>query len=233
MANAEYTVTPIAPGTWAIQDRIVRFFLLEGSEKAALIDSGVSGGDVLSCIGALTCKPVILINTHGDSDHISSNTQFDSCLMHPAEFAFYEQNAADGSALPEAVQDGELIRLGGRNLRVILLPGHTPGSIALLDVENRMLFTGDAVSSTPVFLFGRERSLRAYLASMENLASMAGEFDRIVPSHGILDIAPSQINAQIDCARLLLAKKLPTQEPPYPIPAKMYSCNGAAIYYDK
>ena len=46
----------------------------------------------------------------------------------------------------QKLNDGDLIDLGDRCLRVIHLPGHSPGSIALLDVgSDRCLFSGDVV----------------------------------------------------------------------------------------
>ncbi len=44
----------------------------------------------------------------------------------------------------EALKDGEKIDLGGRTLIVKNFPGHTPGSITLLDKENQFIFMGDA-----------------------------------------------------------------------------------------
>ncbi len=39
--------------------------------------------------------------------------------------------------------DGEIIDNGNFKLKVLKVPGHTPGSIALFDEEKRILFTGD------------------------------------------------------------------------------------------
>ncbi|WP_067793877.1 MBL fold metallo-hydrolase [Actinomadura formosensis] len=46
--------------------------------------------------------------------------------------------------------EGDVIDLGGRRLEVLHLPGHTPGSIALLDAERDALFSGDIVAARPV-----------------------------------------------------------------------------------
>jgi glyoxylase-like metal-dependent hydrolase (beta-lactamase superfamily II) len=50
------------------------------------------------------------------------------------------------------VKDGDIFNLGGRHIQVIGTPGHTPGSICLLDKENKLLFTGDN-DNTAVWLF--------------------------------------------------------------------------------
>ncbi len=44
------------------------------------------------------------------------------------------------------LQDGDVLRLGGRDLRVVHVPGHTPGSIVLFDEKTATLLTGDAVA---------------------------------------------------------------------------------------
>ena len=46
----------------------------------------------------------------------------------------------------QRLADGDVLDLGDRCLRVIHLPGHSPGSIALLDIgSDRSLFSGDVV----------------------------------------------------------------------------------------
>lgn len=44
-----------------------------------------------------------------------------------------------------ALEDGAMIDLGDRRLRVLHLPGHTHGSIALLDLDTHALFSGDVI----------------------------------------------------------------------------------------
>lgn len=51
------------------------------------------------------------------------------------------------------VCEGQVFDLGGRTLEVIATPGHTRGSIVLFDKENRCLFSGDTVVSTPILIF--------------------------------------------------------------------------------
>ena len=67
--------------------------------------------------------------------------------MSPAE----AENYALGSqqTVPEVesriipVKEGDIIDLGARPLEIIDNPGHTPGSIAILDINNRVLIGGD------------------------------------------------------------------------------------------
>lgn len=65
--------------------------------------------------------------------------------------------------------DGDVIDLGDRWLRVVHLPGHTPGSVVLLDEDLRWLYTGDVLNDGPVFdeMFGAD--IPTYVASMRRL----------------------------------------------------------------
>ncbi len=227
-----YEVTPLGKSSWRIEGGIARAFLFAGSSRAMLIDSTDGHGNLVAVISALTSLPILLVNTHADADHISCNHQFTQTYMHPAEFAYYAEMAKPGYAQPMPLQDGQLINLGGQCFEVILLPGHTYGSIALLDRENRFLVAGDSVSSTPVFIFGRMRSIAALQVSLNRLKSRLEEFDVIYSSHGDFPIGKGQIDNELSCARKLLAGSLTPQEPPFPMPAKMYLWDGAGFYYN-
>lgn len=189
--------------TWRFEEDGVRFFLLAGSERALLIDSGMQTRNAKELAQALTDLPLSLLNTHADPDHIGSNGEFDEFYMHPAECVnFYGKQKRDGKILP--VWDGDVLDLGGRPLRVIALPGHTPGSIALLDEANRRLFSGDPVQDGRIFMFGECREMHAYIHSLRRLKNMAGQFDEIYPSHGSCPVSPGLIPRLIAAAEEIL-----------------------------
>ena len=127
-------IIQIHENTWRIEDGGVRLFLLAGTEKALLIDSGMNLNNARDIAAGLTNLPLSLLNTHADRDHIGSNEQFDAFYMHPAEEPVYRRSGKPGTILP--VREGDALNLGDRELRIIHLPGHTPGSIAVLDVQN-------------------------------------------------------------------------------------------------
>lgn len=188
--------------TWEFNEGGVRFFLLAGAEKAALIDSGMSTKNAKQLAEEITGLPLILINTHADVDHIGSNAQFDSFYMNPAECSNYYRSGRSGAFLP--ARDGDVIDLGGRPLKVIETPGHTPGSIALLDVLNRRIFTGDPIQDGRIFMFGVQREMHAYISSLERLEKMTSEFDLIYPSHGSCPVLPDMISKlKADAVKIL------------------------------
>lgn len=200
-------VIQMSENTWRMEEDGVRFFLLAGTERALLLDSGMQTRNAKEIAEGLTALPVELLNTHADPDHIAGNGEFASFYLHPAEASnYYNTQKRTGTFVP--VEDGQVIDLGGRRLEVILIPGHTPGSIALLDIEARTLYSGDTVQDGTVFLFGVQREPHAYLHSLQKLERESGRFDTIYPSHGTIPVSPALIGQLCEAARSLLAGEL-------------------------
>ncbi|CAN5625963.1 MBL fold metallo-hydrolase [soil metagenome] len=79
--------------------------------------------------------------------------------------------------------DGDAIDLGDRIFTVLHLPGHTAGSIGLLDQANRILFTGDVIYDPPAILDNLIGSNAAdYAASMRRLLTF--DVDAVHTGHG-------------------------------------------------
>ena len=189
--------------TWRIEDGGVRFFLLAGTEKALLIDSGMNVDNAREIAAGLTALPVSLLNTHADRDHIGSNEQFEVFYMHPAEEPVYRRSGKPGNILP--VQDGDVRDLGGRALRIIHLPGHTPGSIAVLDTQNRALISGDPIQTHGrIFMFGEHRSMPDYIVSLKRLEALSDQFDEIWPAHADIPVSPQVIRQLREGAQAVL-----------------------------
>ena len=200
-------IRQVNESTWIIVDGGVRLFLLAGAERALLIDSGMNLHNARDLAEGLTDRPVSLLNTHADRDHIGSNEQFDRFYMHPAEEALYRRSGKPGTVVP--VAEGDRLDLGGRPLEIIHLPGHTPGSIAVLDVNARVLLSGDPIQAHGrVFMFGAHRSLPDYVRSLERLEAYAGRFDEIWPSHADLPVGMDAARGLREGARAILAGQL-------------------------
>ena len=207
MKDSDYKKYEMGDGFWRIEDGSVHNYLLEGAERSVLIDAGVSGGDLLGAAQALTEKPVSLICTHADHDHVASAPQFNEVWLHPSEFErFLAQDIAPVPMRP--VWDGEKIDLGGRALTVIHIPGHTPGSIVLLEENARFILSGDSVSDHGVWMFGPGRCMQAYICSIERLIAMTDRFDVLHSAHGSPAIPPDILHETLEASHLLLAGKL-------------------------
>ncbi len=192
--------------TWRIEDGGVRCFLLKGAEQALLIDTGMTIHHVRQMAEALAGQPVLLLNTHADRDHTGCNEAFEAFRMHPDDEAQYRASGKGGRLIP--VRDGDEIDLGNRKLRIIHLPGHTPGSIAVLDISRRVLISGDPIQEHGrIFMFGPNRNLPDYIASLEKLEGMLPDFDELWPSHADLPISPAVIRRLHDEALKILRKE--------------------------
>lgn len=186
----------INENTYVCNDGHVRFFLLVGDNEALMIDSGMEITNAKELAQDITDKPIKLFNTHTDRDHIGSNAEFDQIMMNPAEFVNYEPEHPSQKMV--AVYDGDIIDLGNRPLKAIVLPGHTPGSTALLDLNSGMLFSGDPIQRNGrIFMFGQMRDISAYILSLERLLTMGDEIKEVYPCHGTcpigMDVVPELI----------------------------------------
>lgn len=194
----------IFENTWQIEDAGVRIFILAGFRRALVIDTGRSGLDVRKAAESVTQLPYDLLNTHADPDHIAGNAFFPTFFMHPSEASvYYKLRGGTGSFLP--VYDGDIIDLGGRELEIIHLPGHTPGSITVLDRKNRCLIGGDPIQAHgQIYMFGIHRDLHSYVYGLKKLADRR-DFDFVYPSHADLPVSRDVIPALIAAAEDILA----------------------------
>ena len=191
-------IIKINDNTWRFEDDGVRFFLLCGTEKAALVDTGMNTPNAREMAERLTDLPIALINTHADPDHISGNAAFDELYMSPAEEDNYRHNGGKGTIIP--VKEGDMIELGDRPLRIIDIPGHTPGSIAIMDERYRVLISGDSVEDGNVFMFGIYRNIDLYIESLRHLAKYDGQYDEVYAMHGSIPVKPDIIGKLIEGA---------------------------------
>ena len=149
--------------------------LVVGSEKALLIDSGLGAVDGLRAyVETLTDKPIICVPTHCHPDHAGGAALFDQVYMSPLDHGNLHWALSPERRLgdlvdfsnndPEVIKyasehvvdttdfsyidlsDGMEFDLGGIVMSVLALPGHTPGSMAILNANEHYIFTGDAVS---------------------------------------------------------------------------------------
>ncbi len=227
-----FELIKINDNSWRIESDMVRAYLFVGTKKALLVDSLNVSAPLSELVKNVTELPVMLVNTHADPDHITCNDQFEAEYMHPAEFALYRKNKKKNDAPAMPLWNGDIIDLGGRTFEVIHIPGHTCGSIALLDRENRVLVSGDTISASPIFIFGPFRDIHALQLSLQILKDRSSDYDRIYTSHGEYQVGVDQIDKILACSKELLAGHITAEEPPFPLPAKMYRYNGAGFYFD-
>ena len=218
---------------WIIEENGVRSFLFEGDRKAMLIDTGFGTLQIRELVAGLTSLPVFLVNTHTDKDHTGCNRDFKPVYMHPAEMDHYKNALPEGCRMENVhpLWEGDIIDLGFWQFEVILTPGHTPGSIMLLERKKRMLISGDSIQDGDIFMFGAGRNMQAFQSSLQKVSALANTFDSIWPSHGSYPLTADIIPSILQGAQDMLAGKLLGQEPPRPMPCKKYVCDAASFLY--
>lgn len=231
-----YKVFQIDSQTWRIEDCFkCHIYLLEGEEKAILVDTGMGMPGLADCVKRLTQKPVIVINSHGHLDHVGANCQFQNCYMMEADKevmkehtdkSFRKEMIADfavefGFQLSEGeldemagatrrgpftpIADRQIFRLGGRTAEVIATPGHTGGSICLLDRERKNLFSGDTICDRGILLhFPHSASVSEYRNSVKKLQKRQEEYDTIWPGHHDCPLDLKYLEEYEKCAAQIL-----------------------------
>ena len=128
-------------------------YLLEGEDRALLIDAGAWMPHLAETVAKLTDKPVMVALTHGHGDHVGGVIGFPEVWISPADTSMIGQGARHYGIKMNLLSDGEIIDLGGRQIEVLATPGHTSGSITFFDKERGYGFSGDAFGSTNLLLF--------------------------------------------------------------------------------
>ena len=123
-------------------------YIIEGNDKAVLIDAGTSIPKLDKIVAGITKKPVSLLLTHGHGDHVGAAGCFDELWM----------NNADASMLRNYkgkvhhIENGQKFDLGGRVLEAYYTPGHTLGSVTFLEVGTDKGYSGDAFGNTNLLI---------------------------------------------------------------------------------
>lgn len=197
-----FTSEEVLPGVRMIRDAYNdKMFLIKGTRKCVLIDSGMGRGPLKAYVSQFTGGlPLVAIFTHNHFDHIGQADQF---IRSSKEYI----GEADRSGLvrvlrnagvPDsviaknvvAVHDGDHIEIGGRSLAIYDAPGHTPGSIVIFDAQTGNLFSGDAFGSNSptipdaLWMQFDKVSLDVYLAMIKNVrAQLGGNVRYIMTGH--------------------------------------------------
>ena len=207
----------VGKGTWAIDDRGADvMYLIAGDEKCLLVDTGWGIGDLPKTVSSFSSLPLLVLNTHGHPDHSYGNSVFEQVYIHEADKHLIDNLStartrkwmiknvlpkplpksfdADKWAVKvpsiKTIKDGYVFDLGNRHLQTICVPGHTAGSVCLLDRENRLLFTGDTVQNPSWLHLEESLPLSQFLKNLKRLQSFSGEFDCFFPAHAELSTLP-------------------------------------------
>ncbi|MGF0033885.1 MBL fold metallo-hydrolase [Bariatricus sp. SGI.154] len=218
-----YTAWKADDATWFINfmNGTENMYLLEGEEKALLIDTGYGVGNLKAFVETLTDKPVIVANTHFHPDHAAGNGEFEAVYMSKGamldEPSVYGEGAVpfDLNALPHPdyekifVEEGFRIELGGRTVEVLdVKPAHCNSSLFFLDRGHRMLFCGDEMEAAQVLMYDNSNNPEApydvkerllnFQSNTQRMKNLAGEYDYLLPNHNGYPLAKSYLDEYIE-----------------------------------
>ena len=188
-------------------------YLVLGKERGVMIDTGNGIGNIKELVLKLTDLPVSVVLTHEHYDHVAAAYRFDKITMYdnkdaievlkrgrdnkslqkyltkdylwkPLPEGFDPETWSIPSMKPTSlVKEGDIIDLGERELEVIYTPGHSPGSMCLLDRKNRILFTGDHFFPGPLYAHASDVNIKDYIESNKKLADRVDEYDYVCSGH--------------------------------------------------
>ena len=205
-------------------------YLVEGEDRALLIDAGCGVGNIAAYVGTLTKLPLTVVLTHGHYDHCGGMYRFDEVYLNreeriPTAIHYTEEVGAriakehGFSDDPEAVtrirdirmldlEDGRVFELGGGvEVEAICCPGHTVATMAMLIRPDRLLLTGDACHWITYLHFESGLTVERFRKSLVKLQTRESEWDSLLLSHPVDEAPKSLIPEMIGRCDQLLSRK--------------------------
>ena len=142
------------------------YIVYNENKDCVIIDAGnlepYEDQQIMNYIDRSGLKPVMLLNTHSHIDHVMGNKilaeKYNIQLAaSPIEKPFYDKvwayatafgiNFTQDRCLTPTIDlaDGEIIKVGDDELKVLYTPGHAPGHVCFYDEKDGIVFTGDTL----------------------------------------------------------------------------------------
>ncbi|MGL5928228.1 MAG: MBL fold metallo-hydrolase [Dermatophilaceae bacterium] len=170
------------PGPMTLDGTNTWVLLEPGATDAVVVDPGPLDERHLAAIvhhvAAHDARVALTVLTHGHHDHAESAGRF-------AELTGAPTRAVGGGH--DDLRDGDVIRSGGLEVRVVATPGHTADSVSLALPADAALLTGDTVLGRGTTVVAHpDGELDAYLVSLGRISALTGngEVTVILPGHG-------------------------------------------------
>lgn len=145
-------------------------YLLEGSDKAILIDAGTNIKNLDKIVSSITSKPVTLVATHVHPDHTGpSINSFSQIYINAGDTELVPVFMGEYRGVVKYLKDKEIIDLGDRQIEVVYTPGHTKGSTTFIDKKAGYGFSGDSFG-TGLLLLGVD--FLTFIATCERICSV-------------------------------------------------------------
>ncbi|MCL2475749.1 MBL fold metallo-hydrolase [Candidatus Bathycorpusculum sp.] len=161
------------------------------TKEAVIIDPGLDSlfetKLITDYIDQAGLKIKYILNTHGHSDHIRGDSILQKkynvpICIHPQDAYFLADIDTQGQPAHILLEENSLIKFGDETLKVLHTPGHTPGSICLLNEQ--VAFTGDTLFAGTI---GRtdfpEGSHSDMMRSLHKIDALPDSL-QVYPGHG-------------------------------------------------
>lgn len=169
--------------------------------QAAVVDPGGEQARVLAAIREVGVAPVKILLTHGHLDHVGGTAELAESLELPIEGphredAFLIESLAAQSQMfgvPKVrsfspgrwLEDGDRVRIGALDLRVIHCPGHSPGHVIFFEETSRLAQVGDVLFQGSIGRTDLPRgNYQELLDSIRGRLFPLGDDIRFIPGHG-------------------------------------------------
>jgi len=146
----------IVDGITPIHEEFTNMYLIPAGEKYIAIDAGMNIDLITAGFEKVDVEfddVIAVFLTHTDFDHTRGLSLFENAQVYISE---QEEQMINNTtfrmdttynSIPEGyktLRDGEVVTIGGQQIKGILTPGHTPGAMCYL-LNNKQLFVGDAL----------------------------------------------------------------------------------------
>lgn len=210
-------------------------YIVEGNDRALVIDAGTEIKDYDKIIAQITSKPVTLVATHVHPDHTGSAVNyFDEIYINAADMVNVKEMMGNYKGEIKYLVDGEVIDLGGRDIEVVFTPGHTPGSTTFMDKAAGYGFSGDSFGSGNLLLTTNWSTL--LLTCQRTLEYMKKHnIEKLYPGHymGVNVETQKRVADMMQMSRDVLDGKLSGEKNPQGMLGlnNVLSMNGVRINY--
>lgn len=210
-------------------------YIVEGNDRALVIDAGTEIKDYDKIIAQITSKPVTLVATHVHPDHTGSAVNyFDEIYINAADMVNVKEMMGNYKGEIKYLVDGEVIDLGGREIEVVFTPGHTPGSTTFMDKVAGYGFSGDSFGSGNLLLTTNWSTL--LLTCQRTLEYMKKHnIEKLYPGHymGVNVETQKRVADMMQMSRDVLDGKLSGEKNPQGMLGlnNVLSMNGVRINY--
>jgi glyoxylase-like metal-dependent hydrolase (beta-lactamase superfamily II) len=216
-------------------------WLVAGEKRALLIDAlqfaegvEVKIRETLMEAGLNTLTLDILV-LHGHIDHTGPvmgeiKESGGMVYIHPADIFLANPEGKYDKDFFTPIEDGAKFDLGGIVLDIILLPGHTPGSLAALDRERRWLFSSDTVGCGGIWVqLPHSLPLHTIRDNFEAFCGQMKQYPDLLIYSGHRYQCPDQglphVIDLLETMELVLAGKIPRVPMEIPPPLKHIAVN--------